>query len=462
LPQRDGVNFAHENMTWLLKHRSGPALNVHFHDFNRLLSDDSYAVEMLANADCVVSNVGPHAHYYFYLREHLRLSYRIVRDVHTALWSGYLFQEFLCHPFLRYDDTLLVPSRYARGVFEAIFPGLKHFPSLLSHPLAVCFPERERILSKRSRNTDADLILGYLGRISEDKNFPDLVRLLIELNQETKSLSSRRYRLFACGHNHSSSCEPHLVDQMLVQALGISDVYSYSPARSSAEIWDFLARIDVLLFPTTSNLETLGRVLIEASYAGLPVICSDHAAASELIEPEYLCPVQYRRGLVYSCHSDHSLGSVDLEWMKRCLLERELKPTTCYESYLCHPDRLIDALSTTGSELRTLCEPLVLAESQHAFIRSIAISMPSFAHRPSESLGLIASLIPWFLGLQGLVPAVSRKNWIQRLVGLTAHPVRTARFIERTRNTSQDFTDVGAIDIELCNVANFLPTFSLD
>jgi len=88
--------------------------------------------------------------------------------------------------------------------------------------------------------------------------------------------------------------------------------------------------------------------------------------------------------------------------------------------------------------------------------------MPSFAHRPSESLGLIASLIPWFLGLQGLVPAVSRKNWIQRLVGLTAHPVRTARFIERTRNTSQDFTDVGAIDIELCNVANFLPTFSLD
>jgi len=40
---------------------------------------------------------------------------------------------------------------------------------------------------------------------------------------------------------------------------------SYSLHRSSAEDLDFLARIRMwLLFPTTSNLETLDGVLIEA------------------------------------------------------------------------------------------------------------------------------------------------------------------------------------------------------
>ncbi|MDM7936989.1 MAG: glycosyltransferase family 4 protein [Cyanobium sp. CZS 48M] len=435
---------------------------MQFHDFNRLLADDAYAIEMLADADCVVSNVGPHAHYYFYLRERLALSYRIVRDVRTAIWSSYLFQEYLCHPFLRQDDTILVSSFYAQGVYEAFFPLLASFPALRCYPLAACFADRRLVRRKRFAKADSGLILGYLGRISEDKNFPDLIRLLIDLNSAGASTSHRRFTLFACGHVHSSRCTPQLVEQELVEALGSSDVFRYFPPRAHAEIWDFLAEIDVLLFPSTSNLETLGRVLIEASYAGLPVICGDHAAASELVDPGYLCPVRYDKGRIYDCHNDHSLGRVDLEWMKRCLLADELRPATCFESYRSHPGRFLDALSATGADLMKLSEPLVLTESQLAFIRSIRISMPSFPHRSSEALNLTGSLIPWFLGLQGLMPQVPRSNWVDRLVRLTKHPDRTARFIERTRDTNRDFTDVGAIDIELCNVAKFLPTFSLD
>lgn len=444
-----------------MKHRPGTGLDVRFHDFNRLLADDSYAIEILGSTDCVVSNVGPHAHYYFYLRERFRLAFRIIRDVRTALWSSYLFQEYLCHSLLRSDDTLLVSSFYARGVYEALFPRVALYPTLLCYPLSACFPERQSVWRQHTVRPESDLTLGYLGRISEDKNFPDLIRLLIELHAAPSESIGRRFRLFACGHVHSPSCHPQLVARTLEEALGFSDVFRYFPARAHGEIWDFLAQIDVLLFPSTSNLETLGRVLVEASFAGVPVICGDHAAASELVNPLYLCPVRYERGRWYDCHNDHSLGRTDIEKMRQCILLNSIQPSTCIDSYSGHPIRFLAALSATGVDLMKLVEPLLLTESQHDFIQSIRISMPSFPRRSSGSLELIGSLIPWFLGLQGLTPDLPRAHWTERLLRLTKQRDRTARFIERTKETNQDFTDVGAIDIELCTVANFLPTFSL-
>ena len=88
LPQKDGVNFAHENISALLKTADPSELAVEFHDFPRLLEDEDAAREALGRLDCVVSNVGPHAQYYFWLREKLGLDFRIVRDVRTAIWSG--------------------------------------------------------------------------------------------------------------------------------------------------------------------------------------------------------------------------------------------------------------------------------------------------------------------------------------------------------------------------------------
>jgi hypothetical protein len=34
--------------------------------------------------------------------------------------------------------------------------------------------------------------------------------------------------------------------------------------------------------------------------------------------------------------------------------------------------------------------------------------------------------------------------------------------VEKTRGTNADFTDVGGIDIELCHVAGFYPSFRLE
>ena len=128
LPQKDGVNLAHENIAGLLRQQTGSDLIVEFHDFTRLIADEVYARSVLADVDCVVSNVGPHAHFYFWLRERLGLDFRIMRDVRTAIWSSYLHQEHLCASYLRSDDTLMVASNYTWGIYHRIFPHLARLP----------------------------------------------------------------------------------------------------------------------------------------------------------------------------------------------------------------------------------------------------------------------------------------------------------------------------------------------
>ena len=181
LPQRDGVNLAHENITRLMLDCTDPRIRASFHDFTRLVADEAHARETLAPLDCVLSSVGPHAHYYFWLRERLGLNFRIVRDVRTAIWSSYLLQEHLIAPLLRDDDTLMVASNYTWAIYDHIFPGLRGHSTAICYPLTVAFPD-DRPAPRDPPGKDQDFVIGYLGRLSEDKNFPCLVDLVIDLS----------------------------------------------------------------------------------------------------------------------------------------------------------------------------------------------------------------------------------------------------------------------------------------
>ncbi len=381
LPQKDGVNLAHENISSLLRQRTDSNLVVEFHDFTRLLADEAYARSVLAEVDCVVSNVGPHAHFYFWLRERLGLDFRILRDVRTAIWSSYLHQEHLCAPYLRPNDTLMVASNYTWGIYHRIFPHLAHFPTLLCYPLTDSFPTIRPKHSAPNQHPGHDFTLGYLGRLSEDKNFPDIVELLIRLNRDPQR--HHRYRLVACGDVHSKSCAPNRIEQLIAEALGPGDFFTYLPARDYSQIWDVMAGFDLMIFPSTSNLETLGRVLIEASYARVPVLCSDHAAAGELVAPGGLCCVEYRSEETFNTHFDHRLGSISISDMIQVIRQRSFDVSNCYERYNHHPDlfvaRIADPAPPPGMPH--------LTTAQQAFIDSLSIDLPrrSAGKRPTPN-----------------------------------------------------------------------------
>lgn len=449
LAQKDGANLAHENIAQLLRVCSAPDIDVRFHDFMRLFNDENYALSVLGDLDCVVSNVGPHAHYYFWLREKLGLDFRIIRDVRTAIWSSYLLQEHLCQPMLRGDDTLLVASRYTLDVYHGMFPHLSRYPSAICYPLTICFPET-RPIQRASPQPGSIKTLGYLGRLSEDKNFPSLIELLVQLNLDQKN----SYRLIACGEVHSPSCAPDLIRKHLQRTLGDDSCFSYRPPCNHEKIWAFLSEVDVLLFPSTSNLETLGRVLIEASYARIPVVAGDHAAAPELVDPAGLCPVQYEKHTKFNTHFDHALGHVPYQNMINALKKCNLRASNCYEVYSKHPVEFINLLSHVPAPYRNKEQ-----QRQTPLLEALNVELPPAPDR-AQAMNQISECAAWFVSMQSKdTDEYTRRA--KRLLSLSRYPERTQRYLFKNTQTAADFTNIGGIDIELCHLLQFYPQFSI-
>ncbi len=454
LPQRDGVNLAHENITALMESADPKDFDVEFHDFLKLMDDMDYARDRLGEADCVIANVGPHAHYYFYLREKLGLDFRIIRDVRTALWSPYLLQEHLIAPLLRHGDVLLTNSEYSRTITLKLFPHLHEHQIEVCYPLTVGFPE-PRPVHRRTPRSDRPTILGFISRLSDDKNFPQLIDLLISLNLEEPG----KYQLLACGDVHSDSCHPETVKARLVQELGNSDCFIYMPARPILEIWDLYAQMDVLIFPSTSNLETLGRIVIEASYAGLPILGSRHAAAAELLPESMLFDVNYQNRADISAHRDHALGTINPDQLKSLVQKGVFEPSTSYEMFRPYSGRFFKIIQVGDSPAIKLGNGGLSSEVPGGLLESIEARMPSLPDR-EQSLQQLENLREWFLDLHKK-ESEPRDQRLDELLEMSEDKPRTTRFIEKTAHTCCDFTDVGGIDLELCHVVRFYPKFSM-
>ncbi len=456
LPQRDGVNVSHGEVDAMMRALNHSDLKVEFHDFYRLCCDRRYARDVLTRTDCVLSNVGPHAHYYYYLREQLGLSFRILRDFRTAFWSSYLLQEALCQHYLRPGDALIVPSRYARAISRRIFPHLREHPILVFESLFTVRAIQRHCAEKANRRRKT-VTLGYVGRLSEDKNFPQLVDLLIMLNREQPG----RYRLIACGDVHSPSCEPGKVHARVRAETRQTDLFEYHPARDHADVWAMYGRFDVFLFPSTSNLETPGRVLAEASWCGIPVLASEHAAAPELLPAQALSPVRYTLSTWYPTHFDYPLGTVDIDDMARKLECGELVQARCHLSYRNDPEFLLNLLLAGLGEGDEEGGPTDLAESQRRFLDMVELSGLTDYRDRTESDAVVAELLRWFIGLQQQSGHEYQLHLV-RLLKLTRHEARTRAFIEKSKRTRGDFTNLGGVDVEICNVAHFWPQFRLE
>jgi len=70
-----------------------------------------------------------------------------------------------------------------------------------------------------------------------------------------------------------------------------------------------------LFFLSVSSIESLGRVMIEASEQGVPVITADFGAARDLVHPDYRIPVTYLPGVSGPCDSAFALAQLDIsQW----------------------------------------------------------------------------------------------------------------------------------------------------
>ena len=238
-------------------------------------------------------------------------------------------------------------------------------------------------------------------------------------------------------------------------ALGDGDWYQYLPARSYEHIWDLLAGFDVLVFPSTSNLETFGRVLIEASYARVPVVAGRHAASSELVDPGNLCNVTYQAGKSFDAHFDHQLGQVDVAQMASLIRSGKVKPSESYEGYADHDKKFLNILRSPDYA----ADRPRLTRSQELFIASLDVVLPHPLVR-QDACALLSQMAEWFQGLQRR-GSLDYATKIERLLEISKYKERTRRFVAKSERTLGDFTNVGGIDIELCHLLRFYPHFSM-
>ena len=293
---KDGANFAYDRICKILN--SSQELSIQPHDFRKLLESSEYAYARLKDLRVVVSTVGPHAHYYFLLRELLDLDFRIIRDIRTAIWSGYLFQEVHCKPLSRVSDVTIHSSAYSLAMCE----------KLLSHPSSdhkvICYPIMDDLPREyRSRwmeHKREHVVLGAVGRVTNDKGLGDLIRLSEALDNKFPN----KYKIIALGE---------LSEDILQCNLHNNDVLELRSQIPRSELWEFYLSLDCILFFSSSNLETFGRVIAEAVHVGVPILASKHAATTELLSEEDLINVKPRDGLVFPLSENHPLAKIQID-----------------------------------------------------------------------------------------------------------------------------------------------------
>ena len=171
----DGAVLAHREMASVLLARD----SVTAHDLTRGGADLGELWRRSGPDDVVYAGSGPYAYLYHLWREQHGGAFRIVREVHTALWSGWWAQEELCAPLLRDGDLVLFPSEYTRRLFVAHAPGVRADNSAVAYPMLDRLPRLPPVPVPGAGQT---VRVGYLGALSTAKNVDQVLRVFTRVH----------------------------------------------------------------------------------------------------------------------------------------------------------------------------------------------------------------------------------------------------------------------------------------
>lgn len=407
-------------------------------------------VQSFSEHDVVVSNVGPYAHLYHYLRERYDGRFRIVRDVRTSAWAGFFLQENLAGPLTREGDLVLFPSQFCREFFCRQFPRwLNAANTAVCYPLSTSFPQ---ILPEQQRD-DAGMNIGYIGRIADDKNFDQVVEIFVRLNAQ----AGERVNLHLAGHIDPLSrfgsiraLRRHLKKRGVPADRLI--YYGHLPYR---EIWGFFRRLDVFVFPAVASVESLGRVLLEAQHCGVPVVAAHYAAASEILPAENLIKPVFDTTKAHRTIEAFSLGRVDEDSMIEAIAGARVgDPKGQARRY--HPQTYLD-LVLGYSEA-----PPVDAVSgfTRAYIDDVQLQGLWPQLDAEEAMSRCRSLLQGWRGYNDNTLARRLNGMSSALFAGTTYPRRLGLYAQRLIQPQQRF-ELGNAR-EHCWMAGFDPYLNLD
>ncbi|WDD92408.1 glycosyltransferase family 4 protein [Burkholderia sp. FERM BP-3421] len=385
----NGALYFYSETSKLLTQAAPAGVHPEPHDVFELLRQDerdlARFVRRLGPDDVVVCNAGPYGHFYHYLRERYDGRFRIIRDIRTSSWGGYHFQEMLAGPLNRPGDLVLFPSEFCRAYFIHHHAASLHAGNTaVSYPLATSFPATRPARPRPARG----LRIGYLGRVSADKNFAQVLDFLAAVRRDDRAAS-----LQVAGHVEGRSAARAMqVVRRELEARGIpADAVAYHGHLPYQKIWAFFEQIDVFFFPAVSSVESLGRVLLEAQHAGVSTIAGGYAAAPEILPEANLLDIDFRCDTAFDMGQPFSFGSVRLETVAETI--RACTPGVPRSRSACYSEQVyLDYV--TGEPAPAPAAPV--APRVQAFIRALEIRHDLSVTSGADSLALLGPLLQAF------------------------------------------------------------------
>jgi len=394
--------------------------------------------------DAVVSSLGPYAFLHHYSRECANAALPIIRDVHAGAWTGYLLQEWLCEPLTRTGDVVIFPSQYARDLYSELFPSTAARATLLvAHPR---FPGATFPAWKPRRKSRREVHVGILGRLSKDKNTDTAISSAPFLRNIFKK---ERVAFHVLGGAYDLTLD-QIRDQWLADGGSLNDFFSWGTKLPTSMVDEFFATIDLLLFPSTSNAEALGRVVLEARHASVPVCLSDHAAARELAPPQSIVQVDHFSH-PFSCANGVPTGSVSPEAFAEasaiCLQNPEC-PTVVDALY--HSIPFVKLLQNALQDAAKALKP-------GPSITRIEVDSPCALDNNTSMLQiehLIEHLRTWTKA-----PARPIADaYFDELLARTSDKPRTRKFLDQVSCGEFNYADLSGFPFQLAQLCSFHPT----
>jgi len=265
-------------------------------------------VSKIGEKDVLVCNNGLYAWYYYYLRKKLGKKFRIIHDIQTGLFFDGILQQFLIEGFMEDRDCVVFLSEFQRQLYMKIFPeGVRRDNSFVCNPFLMFVEKNGGINEKKDKKI---LRLAWIGRVCDAKNFNSVIDVMIKANR----VLGKRVMLNVVGKADKkympSSVRKVLrkenIDPKLYNHIGNGN---FVDRKKALEV---LQSSDVLLFTSTANYESFGRVIGEAIMLGKKVIATEHGASSEMLEKENLISTKYNDEEV-SLFSANSLGEINVD-----------------------------------------------------------------------------------------------------------------------------------------------------
>ena len=233
-------------------------------------------LKKLSRIDIVYANCGPLAAFLYYLRDLHKLKFQIVAELRTIAWIGYIFLDFIISFFQEKKDIIVHPSHFSRKLWvnsRGDRNDIFYYP-----------------LGEKKTNTDLTIpkrqVCAYFSRITSDKGFhiiPDVIERLIQYGWTIS-------KFFFCGPLFDRKLYKQTSDRL--SNLNISSKYFGELSHENA--MELMNNTDVVLFPSLSSIESLGRVIIESYLKNKLIFTADYGSARYLVTQHYRLPVELK------------------------------------------------------------------------------------------------------------------------------------------------------------------------